>query len=335
VQVEPPHLDFPRSRYDFSKFSTTFHFLEKENKTKNRNRPKLKRPALLPPFRPTKQPSQAHWGNPRRQAGPARHTHTGRGGALVSKSSPSAAPSVEPSAPTASSSSPAPRHTLSPNSTILDRAWQWHWRTTASGSHRRRRKRPPHGELSSHIASTHPKQHGTSIQGHGEARHWSGYGEPWVRRGSVDGDGSGIRTAAVPCFYWLKWAAHEHAGVVEGLRARWSGLRRSDADTMHGEALGNNLSRTERGREGGWRMRASGDHRGIVVTSCLRTECVATTWVQILNSNWNWNADSVNTDWQANFEAPKLTNQLELIKVVRRFWLELHEILLQLYYHMS
>jgi hypothetical protein len=38
--------------------------------------------------------------------------------------------------------------------------------------------------------------------------------------------------------------------VVEGLRERWSGLRRSDAGAMHGDALGGNLTRTERGRQG-------------------------------------------------------------------------------------
>jgi hypothetical protein len=64
VQVEPSHLDIPSSRYNFSKFSTTFHFLEKENKTKNQNGPKLNRPTLLLPFWPAKWPSQARRGNP-------------------------------------------------------------------------------------------------------------------------------------------------------------------------------------------------------------------------------------------------------------------------------
>jgi hypothetical protein len=57
-----------------------------------------------------------------------------------------------------------------------------------------------------------------------------------------------------------------------GAKARWSGLRRSDVGAMHGDALGSDLTRTERGREGGGRMGASGHPWGFVATSCLRTE---------------------------------------------------------------
>jgi hypothetical protein len=39
-----------------------------------------------------------------------------------------------------------------------------------------------------------------------------------------------------------------------GAKARWSGLRCSDAGAMHGDAVGSDLTRTERGREGGGRM---------------------------------------------------------------------------------
>jgi hypothetical protein len=57
VQVESSHLDISSFSYDFTKFSTIFHFWKKKT-NQNRDGLKLNRPALQARFRPTRGPAK-------------------------------------------------------------------------------------------------------------------------------------------------------------------------------------------------------------------------------------------------------------------------------------
>jgi hypothetical protein len=72
--------------------------------------------------------------------------------------------------------------------------------------------------------STRHDDVGTSLERCCRAPHHATHGAVRARWGGVDGDGGGGRTAAALCFYWLKRAMHEQAGVVEELRRDGVGL---------------------------------------------------------------------------------------------------------------
>jgi hypothetical protein len=79
VQVESSQLDISSFSYDFTKFSTIFHFLEKKKTNQNRDGPKLNRPALQARFRPTRDPTNQPKGEAGadRRAPPVIHNRAG------------------------------------------------------------------------------------------------------------------------------------------------------------------------------------------------------------------------------------------------------------------
>jgi hypothetical protein len=107
VQVESSQLDTSSPSYDFTNFSTIFHFLEKENNSKSLNGPELHRPAkALGPTvtrRPTRSPAIKQRGGTRAHQRAHPSYTRGRGWWSLVGTSPAVKNPTNPSAPLRSS----------------------------------------------------------------------------------------------------------------------------------------------------------------------------------------------------------------------------------------